>query len=660
MRKLSCWILCLVLSLVGATSLVHAQSGRTVMVLDASGSMWAKIGERHRIEITRDVFAQLMDDLPAERDLAVLAYGHRRKSDCSDIQQIADFGTARDTMIKRVRKLSPRGKTPLAGAMEMAAEKLDYTNEPATIILVSDGRETCRRDPCKVAEKLKTEGFDFTVHVVGFDVDDPRAEAQLQCLADNTGGQYFSAANEAELSVALTGTFSAEAGFTAGTPASLTLMASDLVGSKVASTGLTWSIRLSRTGTEVLRMTDSGPVSVELSPGLYDIFVERPADDAKAEALKLRLRPGATRTETLAFPINFSATVTPIGGIETAVNSNIDVLWSGPGYDGDFIALASIGAADDQFISSRIIGADEAVSITAPITPGEYELRYVLGAPPVVLARETITALDVIALVIAPDEAAGRSEIEVEWRGPGFGDDLVTIVPIEAPNDEIGAVAYMRNGFPAKMTAPATEGSFELRYLLAGERILARRPIEITRGEDVIARLRAPASASVGDTFEVNWDGPGGASDLISIVDPRAEIGNTLTNASIKLGSPVLISAPLVPGKFELQYVENGRTVLVAAPVEIRDVNAGIFAPQKVQAARPFRARVSGPFLEGDIVRILDPKNPDAYSDSLALYDSGEPVQLIAPRRPGAYEIRYLLKGKRIIARQNLEVFAKS
>lgn len=660
MQILNCWIFCLALSLFGASGLAQAQGGRTVMVLDASGSMWAKIGERHRIEITRDVFAQLMDDLPPERDLAVLAYGHRRKSDCSDIQQIADFGTARDTMIKRVRKLSPRGKTPLAGAIELAADTLNYTKEPATVILVSDGRETCRRDPCKVAQKLKTEGFDFTAHVVGFDIDDPQAEAQLQCLADSTGGQYFSAANEEELSVALTGTFSAETGVAPGTPASLTLMASDLVSGKVAATGLTWSIRLSRTGTEVLRMTDSGPLSVELAPGLYDIFVERPADDSKAEALRLRLRPGAKLTETLAFPINFSASVTPIDGIETAVNSNINVLWSGPGYDGDFVALAATGAPDDQFISRSIVGADEAVSLAIPMTPGEYELRYVLGQPPVVLARETITALDVIALMIAPDEAAGRTEIVIDWRGPGFSGDLVTIVPIDAPNDQIGPVAYMRDGFPARLPAPSTEGPYELRYLLAGERILARRPIEISKSEEVIARLRAPASANVGDTFEVNWEGPGGASDLISIVDPRAISGNTLTNASIKLGSPVVIAAPLVPGQFELRYVEDGRTVLVAAPVEIHDVDANIFAPDKVQAARPFRARVSGPFLDGDIVRILDPNEPDAYSDSLALYDSGEPVELIAPRRPGAYEIRYLLKGERIIARQTLEVFAKS
>jgi len=660
MRKSGSWIAYLLIALIGFFDHAQAQNARTVMVLDASGSMWAKIGDRHRIEIARDVFAQLMEDLPPTRDLAVLSYGHRRKSDCSDIQEIADFGTARDTMIKRVRKLNPRGKTPLAGAMELAAKKLNYTKEPATVILVSDGRETCRRDPCKVAQKLKTEGFDFTAHVVGFDIEDPQAEAQLQCLADNTGGQYFSAANEEELSVALSGTFSAETGVAPGTPATLTLQASDLAGGKIAASGLTWSIRLSRTGSEVLRLSDSGPVSLELAPGLYDVFVERSGDNAKAEVLRMRLRPGAVHSENLAFPIDFSATVTPIGGIETAVHSEIEILWEGPAYEGDFIALSSFGSEDNQYISRKLIDADTAVSLDIPTQPGQYELRYVLGVPPVVLARETITALDVVALLTAPDSVAGRTEISVDWRGPGYEGDVVTLVSL-ADEDEVSlSAAYTRDGFPATIRAPAKEGLYELRYLLAGQRILARRPIEITKPVSVIARLTAPDSARVGDTIEVNWDGPGGARDLISIVDPRSDTQNTLTNASIKLGSPVVIDAPLVPGSFELQYVENGKTVLVAAPVEIRDVAAGIDAPDKVQAARPFRASVSGPFFEGDIVSISDPTNPNAYTDSLVLYDSGEPVELIAPRRPGAYEIRYLLRGKRVIARQKLEVFARS
>ena len=53
------------------------------------------------------------------------------------------------------------------------------------------------------AKLLEETGVDFTVHVVGFDVSDPEALAQMQCLADETGGRFLTAANASELGTAL-------------------------------------------------------------------------------------------------------------------------------------------------------------------------------------------------------------------------------------------------------------------------------------------------------------------------------------------------------------------------------------------------------------------------------------------------------------------------
>ena len=47
-------------------------------------------------------------------------------------------------------------------------------------------------------------GIDFTAHVVGFDIGEPADRAQLQCLADNTGGNYYAAADSEGLQRALT------------------------------------------------------------------------------------------------------------------------------------------------------------------------------------------------------------------------------------------------------------------------------------------------------------------------------------------------------------------------------------------------------------------------------------------------------------------------
>lgn len=50
--------------------------------------------------------------------------------------------------------------------------------------------------------------MDFTAHVVGFDIDkNPKAKAQLQCLASSTGGRYVDARDANELNQALQGGF---------------------------------------------------------------------------------------------------------------------------------------------------------------------------------------------------------------------------------------------------------------------------------------------------------------------------------------------------------------------------------------------------------------------------------------------------------------------
>ena len=103
-----------------------------------------------------------------------------------------------------VNGLNPRGRTPMTDAVVAAAQSLRYTEEAATVILVSDGIENCNPDPCAMARELEAAGIGFTAHVIGFDVAaEPEARAQMQCIAENTGGLFLTADNAAELSSAL-------------------------------------------------------------------------------------------------------------------------------------------------------------------------------------------------------------------------------------------------------------------------------------------------------------------------------------------------------------------------------------------------------------------------------------------------------------------------
>ncbi len=176
---------------------------RVILVLDASGSMWDRIGDKTRIEIARETVAGLMRDWDPTIEIGLMAYGHRREGDCKDIELLVPVSkTDPARIVKTVNALHPKGKTPLSDAVRQAAERLDYRKSKATVILVSDGEESCGADPCAVGAALKKAGADFTVHVVGFDVK-KEERTGLVCLAKNTGGQFFAAKDASELKAAL-------------------------------------------------------------------------------------------------------------------------------------------------------------------------------------------------------------------------------------------------------------------------------------------------------------------------------------------------------------------------------------------------------------------------------------------------------------------------
>ena len=98
-----------------------------------------------------------------------MAYGHREKGSCEDIELVVPPARASAGAITAAADgLKFLGKTPLSAAVRQAAESLKYTEDKATVILITDGVETCNADPCAVGTELEQAGIDFTAHVVGF------------------------------------------------------------------------------------------------------------------------------------------------------------------------------------------------------------------------------------------------------------------------------------------------------------------------------------------------------------------------------------------------------------------------------------------------------------------------------------------------------------
>src|SRR5690606_19496438 len=149
------------------------------LILDASGSMFNKLEDgRYRIVAAKDVLTQLISSLPDDQSLNVglRVYGAERwASDpdaCEDTHLVVPLeGLDRSRLLQTVRDTQAQGATPIALSLELAAQ--DFPAEGRkVIVLITDGRESCRTDLREVAERLRGEGFDVDLRIIGVDLDD--------------------------------------------------------------------------------------------------------------------------------------------------------------------------------------------------------------------------------------------------------------------------------------------------------------------------------------------------------------------------------------------------------------------------------------------------------------------------------------------------------
>ncbi len=113
---------------------------------------------------------------------------------------------------------------------------------------------------------------------------------------------------------------------------------------------------------------------------------------------------------------------------EVQAGAEFDVTWTGPNGSGDFVTIVKPDAAQGAYLSYFDTTVGSPGSITAPLEPGAYEVRYVLGEDDSVLARRPITVIASVVTLDAPDEVARGAAFQVTWTGPDGNGDYVTVV----------------------------------------------------------------------------------------------------------------------------------------------------------------------------------------------------------------------------------------
>ena len=176
-----------------------------MIVFDASGSMAGNtvqglFSDITRIDEVRKALAQVLPTATKFRKIGLITYGPGPYAQCNVALDFRPMPNATEPIMSVVNALNPAGKTPLVEAVKQAARVLDYQG---TIVLLTDGEETCGGAPCELGKLLKANGR-LTVHVVGYQLKNFRwtgaqSFLDVKCLAEETGGLYITAENRQDL-----------------------------------------------------------------------------------------------------------------------------------------------------------------------------------------------------------------------------------------------------------------------------------------------------------------------------------------------------------------------------------------------------------------------------------------------------------------------------
>ncbi|MFA8387343.1 MAG: VWA domain-containing protein [Pelagibaca sp.] len=638
----------LALSLTAFATMATAQDQpNTVLVMDGSGSMWGQVEGVAKITIAQEVVGNLLSDFPAEQGLGLTVYGHRERGECTDIETVVAPAPGTGAQIANaVNAIKPLGKTPMTDAVIAAAQALRYTEEKATVILVSDGVETCNPDPCAAARLLEEAGIDFTAHVIGFDIgSDAEALAQMQCIADETGGQFLTADTADQLTAALTQV--AAAPEPEPEPVLVqTALSAVIEGSDTLVSGpVLWELT-SNTET-VLSDTEGNPLDLQLPEGSYTAIAY--SMSLETEMTRQFVAIGETATVQIAFP-EPQETARVLAPAEAVAGSTIQVGWVGPNEKEDYIG---IGAADAeggaQWQNWTRTTDGNPVDLLVPPTPGLHLIRYFKRDGREPLGEAEIMVTPATGTLNAVAEAPAGSEIVVDWTGPDYAEDYIGIGRVDAQG---GAAwenwAYTRTGSPLKLTVPAEPGDYTITYFMRQDRTPLTN-IAFT-ATDVTAQIIAPTEAEAGSTIEIGWTGPDYAEDYIGIGRVDAQGGAAWENWTYtREGSPLKLVIPPEPGDYLITYFQRqDRTPLVSVPITLTAVGASITAPTEATAGSTIQIGWTGPDYAEDYIGIgrVDAQGGAAW-ENWAYTREGNPLKLVMPPEPGDYLITYFQRQDR-------------
>jgi len=301
---------------------------------------------------------------------------------------------------------------------------------------------------------------------------------------------------------------------------------------------------------------DGSPVGLQMpgEPGDYEIIYML----------------GQQRTVIARIPVKVTGVEYALSAPQTATGgSSIEVSWVGPDYKNDYVSVAEEGADDSKYVHYSYTRDGTPVVLQVPLTAGSYEIRYVLSQDRVVKARVPLEVTAVTGGISGPESANAGARVEVNWKGPGYKNDYISIASPDQDTTKYEGYTYTRDGTPLLLQMPTKPGDYELRYIAAGSdaKVLARQPITVN---PVSATLEVNGTAAPGSNLVVTWTGPDYRNDFVAISradDPKGYETYTYTRD----GSPMILKVPERPGVYQVRYfMGQDRVILERSDLTVK------------------------------------------------------------------------------------------
>lgn len=455
--------------LIGTASLQSQQSSagpaRVIIVFDASGSMYGQVAGGVKIDVAKKVVSDIVGTIDPAMELGLIAYGHRKKGDCDDIELLVPPQAGSSAAIlKAVAGLQPKGKTPLTAAVMQAAQYLKFQESKASVILVSDGVETCDKDPCMVATELESLGIDFTCHVIGFDLKAGESSG-LECLAKKTGGMYLAAQDASSLKSSLEMAMKQVA-----KPATTLVVEARKSSGGPILEGVAFQIFADGAAENAIASGSGGRWSSELpKAGKYTISAKL---GAKSIELEATLKDGETVTKEVVFA-------------ETGLKASAHAVENGPAFEKDVYWQVLSMKADEEGKREQLAFSYEARPFLQ-MAPGKYLLQAIRGDASGTVEIEVKEGAPLNAKVILGSGNLKLSAASAEGQEP-FAKDVAW--DILSPADAEGQRKKVSFSYEAKPTITLPSGKWLVTVAHGDAR--GQKEVEVKAGEtqDIVVIL---------------------------------------------------------------------------------------------------------------------------------------------------------------------------